>query len=353
MKIKYKVKVELYKQLFYWLHSFMLNINSVGQMEEHVTSNTGTCISEESATDLTDDEEEEGIERNVSIHDGVVNLNTVVPPSDANKFENFGIFDGTPKCTKPEDQSGEASLQSRQTVASATETLWHSGLDLEQSSRGPPPPLVQQLVARWEHCDRDGKDAFERLVPPLSARSSVRRAHLSISTSTSAGGVATAMMPDVRVGLTPTEQTVTEFESFTAASLAIPICPPEALTGGALRAAPAAPNKCQVHQSHAQALPVARPPVCVCLGAPGRHCSQKHTALHSRTPLEELEEWRHYACPQALPHLDYLADSYRADARLTQSTGLPLASEKPALIQNPSAALGALLITTIYSINYH
>ena len=42
----------------------MLNINSISQMEELVTSNTGTCLWEESATDLTDDvDEHEGIER--------------------------------------------------------------------------------------------------------------------------------------------------------------------------------------------------------------------------------------------------------------------------------------------------
>ena len=185
---------------------------------------------------------------------------------------------------------------------------------------------------------------------------------MRIRSSTSAGGVATAMMPDVRVGLTPTEQnapqsTLSELESFTAASLAIPIGPSEALSGGALvgglRAAPAAPKKCQVLQSHAQALPLARPLVCACSDWPGKHRPQKHSALPSRTQLEEIEKWSRYACPQALPHLDFLADSYRADARLTQSTGLPLTTEKPALIQNPSAALGAILITTIYNINHH
>ena len=194
------------------------------------------------------------------------------------------------------------------------------GVDLEQSSSGPSQPLVQQLAAHWEHCDRDGRDAFERLVPPLSARSSVRRADLSISTCKSALGAATAMMPDVMVGLTPSEQNApqstvqcSQFESLTAASVGIPIEPLEALAGGAvigsLRAALTTPNKkCQVHQSHAQALPIARPPECACSGGPGRHRPHKQTALASRTPLEELEEWRRYACPQALPHLDQRCD---------------------------------------------
>ena len=60
------------------------------------------------------------------------------------------------------------------------------------------------------------------------------------------------------------QPTVSEFGSFTAAALAIPIGPPEALAGEALRAAPAAHSKHQVHQSQAQALPTSRFPVCFC-----------------------------------------------------------------------------------------
>ena len=90
-----------------------------------------------------------------SINDGAVNLNTDVPPPEATALANSSILDGTAYSTKPEDQCGEEPQQSRQTVVSETEILWNSGVDLEQSPRGPPQPLVQQLAAHWEHCDRD------------------------------------------------------------------------------------------------------------------------------------------------------------------------------------------------------
>ena len=58
-------------------------------MEERGASNIGTCI-KENETDLPEDnDEEDGIEREDSINDGALNLNTLVAPSRSKFTRKF------------------------------------------------------------------------------------------------------------------------------------------------------------------------------------------------------------------------------------------------------------------------